>query len=362
MPSSRLRVYQYLPYLREAGIETKVLPALPEPWFSRFYFSKFKIMHFFQFFLEALFSFLRIAQARKYDVVFIQKGILNTNLRGFDKFLPSLRVPLIFDLDDLVYGRSPTEFRSPFLKFLQDPSQTKKISSCSRVVITGNQFLRDEALKYNSNVFVIPTPVDTSRFFPASNHRNSKEVVIGWIGMETTLGYLFELKKVFEELSKRFPIRLKIITRIGNGSHPFQGFPVDFVSWSYETEVQEMSAFDIGVMPLPKQLWSEGKCGLKLLQYMAMGIAGVASATKANQDIVEDGKDGFLADTEEEWITKLSLLISDEKKRKEMGAHARQKTLKRYSLHQSAGRLIEILKKVGQKTSVRRKVRKYAKA
>lgn len=358
IPSSRLRVYQYLSYLREAGIETKVLPSLPEPWFSRLYFSNSKILHFFQFALEALFTFLRIWQARKFDIVFIQKGILSTNLRGFEKLLSFVKRSLIFDLDDLVYGQSPTEFGLPLLKFLQDASQTKKISNRSRVVIAGNEFLKEEALQYNSNVFVIPTPVDTNRFLPA-NKSNTKETVIGWTGMETTLGYLFELKNVLSELSKRYPIRLKIITRIGRWTHPFEGFPVDVVPWSYETEVNEMSAFDIGVMPLPKELWSEGKCGLKLLQYMSMEIAGVASRTKANQDIVGDGKDGFLAENEEEWISKLSVLIENSQKRKEMGERARSKVVEHYSLEKSAGQLIKILRTIGQKKM--KKVQVYAK-
>ena len=354
MPSSRLRVFQYLPYLREAGIEATVLPTLPEPWFSRLYFARSKWPHLFQYMVEAVLGLERILQSRKYDVVFIQKGILSTNLRGFDRLLARANDSLIFDLDDLVFGRSLIEFQSPLLRSLQDPDQTKKISSRAKAVIVGNQFLKNRALEYNSNVFVIPTPVDTNRFSPKEMpaRKNPNEIVIGWMGMETTLGYVFPLKEILFKLSRRFPIRLKLITRLGRWSHPFQGFPVDVVSWSYETEVQQMADFDMGIMPLPNEVWSEGKCGLKLLQCMAMKIPSVASATKANCDIVEDGKDGFLASTPDEWLEKLSLLIEDEKRRKEMGERARRKAVENYSLEKTAPELIEVLRTASQRNPI----------
>ena len=113
-----------------------------------------------------------------------------------------------------------------------------------------------------------------------------------------------------------------------------------------------MADFDIGVMPLPKEVWSEGKYGLKLLQYMSMQIPSVASATQANCDIVADGEDGFLASTDEEWREKLSLLIADEKIRKEIGARARVKVLESYSLERAAPQLVEILQSVAQKSRI----------
>ena len=348
MPSSRLRVFQYLPYLKEAGIEARVLPALPEPWFSRFYFSNSRWTHLVQFGVEAFLGLERILQGRNYDVVFIQKGILSTNLRGLDRLLARSGAPLVFDLDDLMYGRSHTEFRSPLLRWVQDPDQTKKISSQARAVIVGNQFLKEEALRYNPNVFMIPTPVDTNRFSPQEKpvRKNSEEIILGWIGMETTLPYLFPLQEVFFQLSRRFSIRLKLITRIGRLRHPFEGYPVEITPWSYETEVREMADFDIGVMPLPQEQWSEGKCGLKLLQYMAMGLPSVASATGANRDILDEGQDGFLANTPGEWTRKLSLLIENKELRKKMGERARSKALENYSLEKTAQKLIKVLEVV----------------
>ena len=149
MPSSRLRVYQYLPYLKSFAIEARVLPALPEPWFSRMYYSRSKWVHALQYAAEAFNSLNRLRRGRDYDVVFVQKGMLSTNLRGLDRLLARTCRRLIFDLDDALFGRSVVEFSSPLLRWLQDRNQLGKISARSEAVIVGNSYLRDLALRYN---------------------------------------------------------------------------------------------------------------------------------------------------------------------------------------------------------------------
>lgn len=349
MPSSRLRVYQYLPHLREWGIEGTVLPALSEPWFSRFYYSSSKGAHFLQYSLEALRNLWRISQGRKYDVVFIQKGILSTNFRGFDRLVERFH-RLVFDLDDSIYGRSLVEFSWSFLRRLQDSEQAAKLSSLARSVITGNAYLKECALRYNRNVEVIPTPVDTKRFCPDGERlkRSSKEIVIGWIGIGAAIGWVGSLAKVFQELSRRYPLRVKLITRPGREPFDLPGTRFEIKRWSYETEVQEMRDFDIGVMPLPETEWSKGKCSLKLLQYMAMGLPSISSRVGMNCEVVEEGVDGFLANDPDEWIQKLSRLIEDPSLREKMGEKAREKVERRYSLDRTAPLLASVLRKIAQ--------------
>ena len=344
--SSRLRVYQYLPHLRQWGIEATVLPALPEPWFSRVYFSSSKLTHVIQYGAEVINTLRRLSAIGRYDVIFIQKGIVSTNLRGFDRLLEKVYDRVIFDLDDLIYGRSVVEFTQPFLRALQDPHQTEIISSRSRAVVAGSSYLRDLALQHNRNVFLIPTPVDTDRFRP--RRENSKpekgEIVIGWIGIPGALVYLRAIENVLRDLSGRYPIRLKLITRIPEKPFTLNGVKIKTVPWSYETEVQELEELDIGIMPLPDSEWARGKCGLKLLQYMAMGIPSVSSRVGANSEIVEEGRDGFLAQDPDEWAGKLSRLVEDAQLRKKMGSEARAKVLEKYSLGKMAPRLAGVLK------------------
>jgi len=352
MPSSRLRVYQYLPFLKNRGIDGTVLPALSEPWFSKFYYSSSKALHFLQYLMEALQNLWRIREARKYDLVFIQKGILSTNLRGFDRLIEKTNSRIIFDLDDSIYGRNLIEFNASLLRGLQDREQAAKISSLSRAVIAGNSYLKDCALRYNRNVHVIPTPVDTDRFKPRQNltQRRREEIVIGWIGLGSTLEWVRPLQRVFQELTRRYPIRLKFITRPdGQSSAGWPEGRFDVVPWSYETEVKEMEAFDIGVMPLPDTEWSKGKCSLKLLQYMALGLPSVSSRIGMNCEVVEDGVEGFLAGDIDEWTQKLSLLIEDPSLRERMGRLAREKVLGRYSLDHTAPLLANVLKKAAER-------------
>jgi glycosyltransferase involved in cell wall biosynthesis len=347
MPSSRLRVYQYLPYLRRLGIEATVSPVLPEPWFSRFFYNSSKWSRLCQHTAEAFANLGRIYQSRRFDLVFIQKGILPSNLRGFDLLLERMNPRLIFDLDDAVYGRNIVEFSSPLFRCLQDRDQTKKISSLATAVVAGNCYLRDLALQYNRNVFLIPTPVDTNRFCPRpeDSQNGRKEVVIGWIGVNPGLAYVQLLEKVFQELARKYQVRIKIITRAGKEPLTFDGVNVEVKNWTYESEVSEIQEFDIGVMPLPDDEWTRGKCGLKLLQYMALGIPGVASRVGANLEIVEDGMDGFLAQEPAEWIEKLSRLIESRELRQKMGEAARQKAVANYSLEKMAPQLAEVLKR-----------------
>ena len=350
MPSSRLRVYQYLPHLKEREIEGTVLPAIPEPWFSRFYYSASKGTHFIQYSLEVLQNLWRILRARKYDLVFIQKGILSTNLRGFDRLVGKLHRRLIFDLDDSIYGRNLIDFQWPFLRRLQDSGQAAKLSSLAQSVIVGNSYLKECALRYNRNVDIIPTPVDTNRFCPREERRKdqSDEVVIGWIGIGGAIGWVQSLAKVFQELSKRYALRIKLITRLGREPFDLSGTRFEVKGWSYETEVQEMGDFDIGVMPLPDTEWSKGKCSLKLLQYMALGLPSVSSRVGMNCEVVEEGVDGFLANDPEEWVQKLARLIEDPSLREKMGQKAREKVVRRYSLDHTAPLLASVLRKAAQ--------------
>ena len=171
-------------------------------------------------------------------------------------------------------------------------------------------------------------------------------MIIGWIGVEASLVYLELLQNVLQEIARRYPVRLKIISRVGEKPFTLPGVPMNLVPWSYETEVEEMAEFDIGIMPLKEEEWARGKCGLKLLQYMAMGIPSVSTRFGVNSEIVEEGKDGFLAQSSEEWVEKLSRLIEDAALRQKMGEAARKKAVEKYSLEKTALLLADVLRKV----------------
>ena len=350
MPSSRLRVGQYLPFFRERGIEATILPALPDPWFTRFCYSKSKILRFFHLAAEVLNAFRRAFLSRFYDVVFIQKGITLSNFRGLDRLFSRSSRPLVFDLDDSVFGLNAVEFRFPWLWALQDKGQTIKIARRANAVIAGNAYLKDLTEDYNANVFVIPTPVDTERILPEPSSRDpaSSKTVIGWLGVPGGLIYFDLIAEALQRLAKRYPLVLRIVSRLNGRHFSVPGVTMEYVDWDYACERRDLNAFDIGIAPMADDHWAKGKCSLKLLQYMAAGLPTVSSRSGMNQEVVEDGVDGFLAEGTGEWFEKLSRLIGDIPLRKKMGEKARLKVVDHYSLKKNAERFSDLLFEVGR--------------
>ena len=308
-------------------------------------------MRLFQYAAEFVYNIKRMLMAFGYDVVVVQKGLISTSIRGFDVLLRWINPRLVFDLDDAIYGRSIVEFSNRFLRMLQDSAQTTKISSMSRVVIAGNTHLKKMASQYNPNVFLIPTPVDTHRFVPPPGKArgDDKKPVIGWIGTYDGLEtHVRLLEGVFQELANRYRFQFVLVTRPGKAPFRFDGVDMKLIPWTYESEVALMSEFDIGVMPLRDTPWVQGKCGLKILQYMAMGIPSVSERLGANCDIVNDGVDGFLARGKTEWVEKISRLIESPQLRKSMGESGRKKVIGQYSLEIMTPLLIQALRSAGR--------------
>lgn len=350
MPSSRLRVYQYLSHLAAQGIEATVLPTVSEPFFSHVYYSRSKWLRLCHFGTEFLGTIQRILKSRAHDVVFVQKGILLSNFRGFDRLLTLANERLIFDLDDAVYGMNVMEFRSPLLKMFQDQNQTIRLSKQSRAVIAGNTYLKDRALQYNDRVYVVPTPVDTDRIFPVDHPARGpgEEIVIGWLGTGAGLEYFSLVGEALQKISARYRIRLRLVTLLTGPSYVLDGVKVELVDWALQNESRDMNQFDLAINPLFDAPWEHGKCSLKLLQYMAAGLPTVSSRSGMNSEVIEEGVDGFLAQGTDEWVDKLSRLIEDPSLRKKMGRAAREKVTRDFSLKKMAVTLADILKEVGR--------------
>ncbi|RYY46047.1 MAG: glycosyltransferase [Chitinophagaceae bacterium] len=117
----------------------------------------------------------------------------------------------------------------------------------------------------------------------------------------------------------------------------------EFIPWTAATEIEELKLFDIGIMPLLPDPFSEGKCGFKLIQYMAVAVPGVASPTGANEDIVDNEINGFICKSEEEWLSALKYLIENAAARKRMGSLSRQKIIDHYSIKSQEKQFLENL-------------------
>jgi len=282
----------------------------------------------------------------RYNVIFIQRLIL-PHVYPFPEILICMSARLfgkriIFDFDDAIFAVSPHRKKTLAEKFTDSNRVARIIVRCD-AVITGNKYLADYARSYNHNVVVIPTSIDLARYpvKQIAEKPPGEPYVIGWIGMPGSLPYLNILKSVFQELALRHKIIIRIV---GAQNYSCPGVQVEHLPWSLQNEVDLILTFDIGVMPLTEHEEARGKCGLKLLQYMAAGIPAVASPVSANKDIVTDGENGCLALSAEEWGEKLSGLLRSTRLRQVIGRNGRETVEKKFSITANLPKVIEILR------------------
>ncbi len=343
--SNRFRVEQYLPYLEKEGITAVLHPFWSSPAFKVLYGRGNYSKKIFFFLSGAASRLLDIFRMPAYDVVFIHREAFPLGSSFFESAAKFFRKPVIFDFDDAIF----LPFTSPHNNFIEKykkPEKVAKIVDLSDCVIAGNDYLAEFALRYNRKVAVIPTPVDLDKFYPVARDVVRK-VVVGWIGSVTTTDFLKEMKGVFAKLSERFPnVEFKIV---GGDFNYGKVRGVICAPWSLETEVSELRTFDIGIMPMPDNEWTRGKCGFKAILYMSMAIPSVCSPVGMNNEIITDGVNGFLAAGEDQWVEKLALLIEDPGLRKRMGIEARKTVEERYSVKVNAPKFIAVLKEAYMK-------------
>ena len=333
-PATRLRVIQYLEYLKDAGIDTAVIP-----------------------FPSGLMEWWRLLRkAKEPDIVFFQKKRVH---RFWLKRLKAKGAKLIYDFDDAVMFNSS---RHPIPESpLRMRHFTSMVKRCHGI-IAGNSYLKSFAEPHNKNIWILPTTIDTDKYRiknPTSeiatqsrlsgttrndNKKDVKQVILGWIGGSKSLVFLKALQPVLDRLAESHNnVSLKIVC-----DSFFEGkkMPIIKKAWSEADEAQDVWSFDIGLAPLPDDSWSRGKCATKLLQYMASGIPAVASAVGVHNEIIRDGVNGFLTKNDNEWLDKINRLIEDKTLRQKIGLAARETVEKYYSVKANAPKLLEIIKGV----------------
>ena len=322
--STRLRILQYLPALIQEGFSFE----------TYFVSADSRGLD-----LDEISS--RVDRA---DVVFVQR-VLDS---GLIRLLRQASVPVVYDLDDALHYIRPQQYARTVAPLgLFDhftgagrvilrggryySGRRKKLNEMidlARVVIVGNDWLFDDLALDGGSSVVLPTSVWVEGA-PCKVHRNHWPVTLGWIGGWGSLYNLHLIDEVFDVLRQKFAeqIELKIVS-----SGPRETALVTrFQQWSLETEDEDVMSFDIGLMPVPNDPFSQGKCAFKAIYCMSRGVPVVVSPVGANTDLISHGMDGFLAATAQEWIQALSQLIGDVELRTRMGRLARRTVEERYS-------------------------------
>lgn len=332
VPSSRYRCYYFAEELKKHGFDVTIVPSVfpsiipkhAKPWHRKLSNHAKNIL-----------TKINILRKAKSEVIYVQKGIFQRGMIQLYSLFKSRR--LVFDFDDAIY--------------LKDQGKVNKMIRLSMLIITGNEHLKNYARKFNKNVYVVPTSINTDIWKPLPKKGREKPFIV-WIGTPSNFRFLNILVKPLEKLSQKYDFTFKIISAFDFPQYmlpDFKGVRVKRVKWSLNTEIQELSEVDIGVYPLPDNELARGKCGLKTLQYMAMEIAPVCSAVGVNNLMIKEGFNGFLARTEDEWIKKLSLLIRNEALRKKFGKNARTTVEETYSLRENGAKLAKILQTLKEK-------------
>lgn len=346
-PSQRYRFEQYLDMLRDHGFEIIFSNLLNEADDRLFYqpghyAAKAKIV-----FKSAL---KRLKDLREeYDIILIQREAFMLGTTFFEQLFSKKKAKIIFDFDDSIWLDNPqgTSDANRKLAFLKNPSKTSEIIKMSDMVFAGNDYLAAYARQYNKCVKIIPTTVNTDRFCPSSK-QITEAITIGWSGSPTTVQHFEYAIPVLKRLKAKYGSKLKI--RIMGDSHYHQpALGLRGEPWSASAEVPFLTSLDIGIMPLPDDEWTKGKCGLKGLTYMSCGVATIMSPVGVNSEIISDGQNGYLASTPEEWERKIEDLIENPDLRIRLGKAGRQTVIDRYSVISQRERYLQYFREVLEK-------------
>lgn len=282
-----------------------------------------------------------------YDLVYIHMNVTPLGSTTFERIVRALARRVVFDLEDNVIGAQGDTTRNPnpVLRYIKGVGKARYLVRVADCVVASSPTLADRCRAKNRNraSVYISSSVDTDRFVPATSYDTSRKVTIGWTGTFSTSPYLDLLRPVFKRLAERVDFRLKVI---GNFEWTLNGIDLEVVRWSAEREVTDLQAFDIGVYPLATDDWVTGKSGLKAIQYMAFGLPTVATDAGTTPEIIQDGKNGLLVRSEDEWVNALERLVRDPALRRKLGEAARRDAVERYSTKALATEYRHVLKNV----------------
>ncbi len=316
-PSFRFRVEQFLPVFAERGHRCDV-----------------------EFLRGQLLSrwglYRRLPQ---YDVVFLQKRLLSRA----ELFLVRRQARrLVYDVDDAVMfdgqGRPDRRRQSRF----------RAMAGAADLMICGNSYLAEQSRKFSPRVEIVPTSIDTRKYQRNSRNTNSEPVVIGWTGSRSTNGYLNAVLPEVAALDGQVCFKFISDTSDGVNLALLGAVPFQFVPWSPDVEIAETATFDIGLMPLPDNPWTRGKCGFKALQYMGLGIAAVCSPVGVNCDIITHNENGLLAASPAQWRDCLARLVRDPDFRSRLGTAGRSHIEQHFAIDIQAPRLVGLLEELNQ--------------
>jgi glycosyltransferase involved in cell wall biosynthesis len=334
--SSRYRFYQYLPYLQSQGFDITLAPLFDNQYVANVNVGKRKISNVLPLYFQRLWQSLTYQQ---YDLLWIEKELLPYLPAWIEKIVVQ-NIPYVVDYDDAQF-HGYDQSKVPLVKLILS-DKINKVMANAKLVIAGNEYIATTATKAGADrVAIIPTVIDLNRYSAKDLTIKNESFNIGWIGSPSTSIYLESVQPVFKQLAQKYNCKF---TLIGSGQLELQDISLEIKDWSESSEVADIKKLDVGIMPLKNTLWDRGKCGIKLIQYMACSLPVVGSPVGVNQEIIEHGVNGFCATSPNEWTEYLSILAEDAQLRSVMGAKGRLSVESNYCLQVTAPKLAQLLR------------------
>lgn len=346
--STRFRVKQYLPYLEANGVECTV-SSFVFPAFERIIYRPGKTLLKAFYFLLALGNrVLDIFRVIRADVVFIHREACPYGPDFFEWIYQKVNGRSIYDFDDAIHIPQPSTFNRLF-DILKNPEKVNRIIRRSKRVICAIPYLEEHVRRFNAQTEIIWTPVHDEAYQVRTGTRGEEApVVVGWIGSHSTQVHPKAISNVYSRIAGKYSdVAFKFVDAEDLRA---EGARIICKPFNVEEEIEDLQSFDIGIYPLRDDPFTRGKCGFKCQQYMAVGIPTVSSPVGGVTDFVEEGRNGFFARNEDEWVEKLSRLIEDPELRRRIGMEGRKTVEMGLSVRANAPKLLRVIREVaGQK-------------
>ena len=325
----RFRIELWATELRKRGIEVEYLPFTNENLTDVLYeqglvAKKATLM------LSAFAKQLKNTfSASKPDIVFIYREAAIAGPLMIEKIVKRWKVPIVYDIDEPLFVpyKSPSNGHLNKLKFF---SKVDELFKMSDVVFAVNKAIGDYAGKFNDNVHIVPMTVDLERYQPSKQPKKpNAKPIIAWVGTSTNQPNVELAVPALRKLRDKVDFTLRIIA---DDPQNFDGLDVEFIKWTFDDEVRLLQESDVGIVPVMESVWSPWKFFFKTVQFLSLGMPVVGTATGSNLEIIEEGKNGFLVETEEDWCDKMLLLLEDAEMREEFGKNGRAMVEERFNI------------------------------
>lgn len=335
--SSRYRMFQYLPLLQKLDWQLEVHSLLNDDYINALYGkTKFPLGDLIKSYCKRIALLLK---KEKYDLIWLQQEAFPWIPSFVETFLLNGKTPIVVDYDDAFFHRYD-QHKNPLIRFFLK-KKIDRVMNISSVVIVCNDYLAQRAKQNNAKrVELLPTVIDLN-LYKVKAENDKQTFTIGWVGSPHTARYLDSIKPALVELMKDDSVKVKIL---GSSKYDLPG--AQLIDWEEGTEIENIRTFDVGIMPLDNTSWERGKCGFKLIQYMACGIPVIASPIEINKKIVNHRVNGFLAETLDGWKEYFKLLKDNVQLREEIGLQGRKTVEENFTLEVNTPKLINILKSV----------------